>query len=862
MVDDDDGEDDLNALRDVELQNESALSDHVPEQRISTEVSLPKHPLSQNDSSKVSSASLLQHSLSLSQPNESKRQKTIGGFVVDDDDDDDDDEEDDLNALRDVELQNEPALSDHVPEQGISTEVSLPKHPPSQNCSSKVSSASLLQHSLSLSQQTNEVFCVKSSSGRTHRVKRRKISPPVSYEQLIAGRSLAFQGRAQRSYYGIEIHRLLDEAAREAEHDAALRASRNASLHTSVETPQLDCNDKKARNLMWTEKYRASDYTDLLGDERTHRSVLHWLKRWESIVFPSLSKSRRHSLAKKDSEQLHRKILLLAGAPGLGKTTLAHVCARKAGYEVLEINASDDRSRDVVKGRIRDALSTENVRSITINATGKDVGKTSRPICVIVDEADGAVSGSGTGGEGGFIKALIDLVLLDQRNSAKRDEAGAGNGRKKKGDAFQLSRPLILICNDIYHPSLRPLRTSAVAEIIHVRHVPLENVVQRVKAILKKEGILFDNNGVRKLCEMSWGLNGRRDAGSKCRGIGEGDIRSVLVAAEWIARKLKPTGSSKSSTLTKRWLEENILNESSQVYGSSRGFGRGIREIVERVFMDGAGFPDAPVNGTFEDSPQTENCRTPAGIANLHKRHAISQMREMIDTSGEYDRCVTDCFTVYPAQTYQDDTFLSKPNMAYDWLHFHDAMSSRIYKNQDWELHPYLSQSVLAFHNLFASAGKRSGVYEQNEIDNEDDNEHPFSGPKADFAAYEAQKQNHSMLLSFQSSFTAPLIRLFRCLDCIVIDLIPNLVRMISPNVKPIEVRGGSQSIVSVRKESERALVRSAVKIMSGLNMRFERSVARTDGRIFYQMEPYVISPPFSVFQKPSSYPVLANISP
>jgi len=176
--------------------------------------------------------------------------------------------------------------------------------------------------------------------------------------------------------------------------------------------------------------------------------------------------------------------------------------------------------------------------------------------------------------------------------------------------------------------------------------------------------------------------------------------------------------------------------------------------------------------------------------------------------------------------------------MAYDWLHFHDAMSSRIYKNQDWELHPYLSQSVLAFHNLFASAGKRSGIYEQNEIDNDDDNEHPFSGPRADFAAYEAQKQNHSLLLSFQSSFTAPLTRLFRCLDCVVIDLIPNLVKMISPNVKPTEVRGGSQSVVSVRKESERALVRSAVKIMSGLNMRFERSVARTDGRIFYQMEP------------------------
>ena len=34
-----------------------------------------------------------------------------------------------------------------------------------------------------------------------------------------------------------------------------------------------------------------------------------------------------------------RKILLVHGQPGLGKTTLAHVVAKTAGYSVIEINA-------------------------------------------------------------------------------------------------------------------------------------------------------------------------------------------------------------------------------------------------------------------------------------------------------------------------------------------------------------------------------------------------------------------------------------------------------------------------------------------------------------------------------------------
>lgn len=41
---------------------------------------------------------------------------------------------------------------------------------------------------------------------------------------------------------------------------------------------------------------------------------------------------------------------------GLGKTTLAHVCAAHCGYRPLEINASDDRGGASLQARILDAV--------------------------------------------------------------------------------------------------------------------------------------------------------------------------------------------------------------------------------------------------------------------------------------------------------------------------------------------------------------------------------------------------------------------------------------------------------------------------------------------------------------------------
>lgn len=94
--------------------------------------------------------------------------------------------------------------------------------------------------------------------------------------------------------------------------------------------------------------------------------VLRWVKQWDfakdlvmgkskSEVLQNVDEHRKkntkiqnnhykdrnskNAVAQDHFDRPERKILLIHGQPGLGKTTLAHIVARTAGYSVIEINA-------------------------------------------------------------------------------------------------------------------------------------------------------------------------------------------------------------------------------------------------------------------------------------------------------------------------------------------------------------------------------------------------------------------------------------------------------------------------------------------------------------------------------------------
>ncbi|CAF2483217.1 unnamed protein product [Rotaria sp. Silwood2] len=168
-----------------------------------------------------------------------------------------------------------------------------------------------------------------------------------------------------------------------------------------------------------------------------------------------------------------QKIALLCGSPGAGKTTLAHVVARHAGYNVIEMNASDDRSVELFRTRLETATQMREVLS-----------KDYKPNCLLIDEIDGAPAPS--------IQLLVDLIT---RTPADQQQASS---KTKRNNSFVLLRPVICICNDLYVPALKPLRQIAL--ILNFPRIEQTVLAKRLLTISEQLNIQSDLITLNSLC--------------------------------------------------------------------------------------------------------------------------------------------------------------------------------------------------------------------------------------------------------------------------------------------------------------------------------------------------------------------------
>lgn len=227
-------------------------------------------------------------------------------------------------------------------------------------------------------------------------------------------------------------------------------------------------SNKRRVNTLWTEKYRPNKFIDLIGNEKTNAHILKWLNDWTYVVKGGKlidSNTYGRDMNIDPLKRPRKKVLLIHGPPGIGKTTIAQCVCKQLGYEMHEINSSDERSGPAVKDKVQNAI---KMRSLS----GKDV-------CLLLDEIDGAV-----GSEGGFIRVLINLLQKDLKATEEWNSFSKLKYHKKE---HFIRRPIIAMCNDIGARCLDQLKPYC--EVVSFKKSSKKSIKKRLKMILESEKV-------------------------------------------------------------------------------------------------------------------------------------------------------------------------------------------------------------------------------------------------------------------------------------------------------------------------------------------------------------------------------------
>jgi replication factor C large subunit len=190
----------------------------------------------------------------------------------------------------------------------------------------------------------------------------------------------------------------------------------------------------------WTEKYRPQTLDEVRGNDKAVEALREWATTWPE----------------------HREAVILRGRPGVGKTSAAHALAADMGWGVVELNASDQRTADVVERVAGEAASSG---TLTGGAAGRKL--------VLLDEADNLHGNADRGGAG----AITSLVK----------------------DARQ---PVVLVANEYYDMS-QGLRNAC--RDIEFRDIPARSILPVLLDLCRREDVCYDDGALEAIAEQKSG---------------------------------------------------------------------------------------------------------------------------------------------------------------------------------------------------------------------------------------------------------------------------------------------------------------------------------------------------------------------
>ncbi len=286
---------------------------------------------------------------------------------------------------------------------------------------------------------------------------------------------------------------------------------------------------------LWTDAFFPVDFESFVGNPEIVDRVKAWASAWQKGV--------------------SQKPLLLVGPPGCGKTALATLAGRVAGFSIFETNASDLRSKDAL----------ERVAS--------------------------AAASSGT------LSGVRRLILLDEVDGLQAaDRGGAGVIAKLVRES---QNPVILTANDLYaNSAMAPLRASC--EVFQFKRINYLSMAKRGRELLKAQGIGFSEEAVTGLAKNSHGdfrsflmdlqffsTSGALDdsslalASARERSQNIFSVLPKILGAKTVVEAREARFSAEvDPDLLSRWIEENLPRRFEESSDLARAFERFSRADV------------------------------------------------------------------------------------------------------------------------------------------------------------------------------------------------------------------------------------------------------------------------------------------
>ncbi len=280
----------------------------------------------------------------------------------------------------------------------------------------------------------------------------------------------------------------------------------------------------------WLDKYKPHQLDDFKCYEEEVKRIKKWMEDF-----------------KKDPH-MSKKVLLLIGNTGIGKTRMCEVLLDEYGYRKIEYNSSEIRSQRKISDVLEKSLIYKNVFEM--------MDEENKPVGFLIDEIEGLI---GTGDKGGF-NEFLDLLKCNMKYEDYIENLNHKKKKSKKKNTEQkfikIVSPLLCTSFDSNEKKLNELKKYS--EVIYLQKPLKSSIFLLIDDLCKKENIEIDEESKDFLVEYM-----------------NGDIRKMIMTMEEYVNIEKNKGKKVKieierlkeiiKYLTEKDEDDHILNETARI---------------------------------------------------------------------------------------------------------------------------------------------------------------------------------------------------------------------------------------------------------------------------------------------------------